>query len=224
MSRICVCDVNETLLDLSALDPLFQRIFGEAALRQVWFRQMLQSAFVSTILDSYRDFGTIAAAALTMVAAHQDIALSAEDQQAILGAMRHLPPHPEVRESLERLRHAGRRIVALTNSTLQTARMQLTHAGLAPFFEQVFSCDTVARLKPAPEVYRMVATSLGVEMDQLRLIAAHSWDVAGAMHAGCAAAFVARPGMVLDPLFTPPDIIGADLREVVASILAHDER
>ncbi len=29
MPRICVFDVNETLLDLRALDPHFERTFGE---------------------------------------------------------------------------------------------------------------------------------------------------------------------------------------------------
>ena len=33
MSRICVFDVNETLLDLRALDPHFERTFGDASVR-----------------------------------------------------------------------------------------------------------------------------------------------------------------------------------------------
>jgi 2-haloacid dehalogenase len=53
----------------------------------------------------------------------------------------------------------------------------------------------------------------------LRLVAVHSWDIAGALRAGCAAAFVARPGMVLDPLFGQPDIVGADLAAVADLIL-----
>jgi len=51
------------------------------------------------------------------------------------------------------------------------------------------------------------------------LVAAHAWDVAGAMHAGCAAAFVARPGMVLDPLAPDPVIIATDLDEVANAVL-----
>ena len=35
MTRACVFDVNETLLDLAALDPHFERVFGNAAVRQV---------------------------------------------------------------------------------------------------------------------------------------------------------------------------------------------
>lgn len=65
----------------------------------------------------------------------------------------------------------------------------------------------------------MAAHRLGVAMDQVRLIAAHAWDVAGALRAGCAAAFVARPGMVLDPLAPPPDVVGHDLAAVADQIL-----
>ncbi len=39
-------DLNETLLDLSALDPVFEELFGDASLRAVWFAQMLEVAFV----------------------------------------------------------------------------------------------------------------------------------------------------------------------------------
>jgi 2-haloacid dehalogenase len=56
----------------------------------------------------------------------------------------------------------------------------------------------------------------------VRLVAAHSWDVSGALAAGCKAAFVARPGMVLSPLGSRPDIIGADISEVVDQIIAAD--
>jgi 2-haloacid dehalogenase len=78
----------------------------------------------------------------------------------------------------------------------------------------------VRRLKPAPEPYRMAAERTGVAIGEVRLIAAHAWDIAGALRAGCAAAFIARPGMVLDPLVDQPDIVGADLREVADQILA----
>ena len=222
MPRICVFDVMETLLDLRALDPHFERIFGDVSVRQAWFTQLLQTAFVSTITDDYKDFGTVGSAALDMVAARRGVTLSQEDRSSILGAMRHVPPHPDVRDGLERLRGAGLRLVALTNSTEQVVQAQITNAGLSEYFEHLFSADTVRRLKPAPEPYRMVAERLGVGTGELRLVAAHAWDIAGALHAGCAAAFVARPGMVLDPLFAPPDVVGADLSEVAERILARE--
>jgi 2-haloacid dehalogenase len=219
MARVCVFDVNETLLDLGALDPHFERAFGDAGVRRAWFLQLLQSALVATVTGAYSDFGTAGGAALQMVAEREGVGLSDEDKQRILGGMRELPPHPEVAESLDRLRDAGLRMVTLTNSTQQVAEAQLENSGLRAYFEQILSADAVRRLKPAPEPYHMATESLGVEMEGVRLIAAHAWDVAGALRAGCAAAFVARPGMVLDPLVERPDVVGADLREVADRIL-----
>ena len=220
MARVCVFDVNETLLDLGALDPHFERVFGDAGVRRSWFLQVLQSALVATVTGVYSEFGAIGAAALDMTAERQGVRISDEDRQSILGGMRELPPHPEVPAALDGLRDAGLRLAALTNNTAEVAEAQLGNAGLSDRFEKILSADAVRRLKPAPEPYRAAAEALGVETSGVRLVAAHAWDVAGAMRAGCAAAFVARPGMVLDPLAEPPDVVGADLSEVAALIVA----
>ncbi len=115
MPRVCVFDVNETLLDLGALDAPFTRVFGDASARQAWFQQVLHSAFVATVTDAYADFSAVGRAALTMTAERRGVALSDQDSEEILDGMRHLPPHPDARESLERLRDAGLRVAALTN-------------------------------------------------------------------------------------------------------------
>jgi 2-haloacid dehalogenase len=60
VKRVCVFDVNETLLDLAALDPHFERVFGDASVRRLWFNQMLQSALVATVTDAYTTFGEAA--------------------------------------------------------------------------------------------------------------------------------------------------------------------
>jgi 2-haloacid dehalogenase len=219
MLRICVFDVNETLLDLRALDPHFQRAFGDAGVRQQWFAQFIHNAFVSTITGHYQPFGAIGAAALDMIALRRGVALDPADRMTILSEIKTLPPHPEVRSALERLGNAGFRLASLTNSTAEVAKAQLNHAGLADLFEMMLSADDVGRLKPAPEPYRYAAQEMGIEVGQMRLIAAHAWDISGALSAGCAAAFVARPGMILDPLVERPDIVGGDLNEVAAQII-----
>jgi 2-haloacid dehalogenase len=219
MARVCVFDVNETLLDLGALDPHFERIFGDASTRQAWFGQFLTSWLTAMVTGVYEEFSKIGGTALEMVAERQGVKLSDEDKGQILGGMQELPPHPEVEENLARLRDAGIRLAALTNSTQQVADAQIDNSGLREYFDQVLSADAVKRLKPAPEPYRMAAENLGVEIGQVRVVAAHAWDVAGALQAGCAAAFVARPGMVLNPLFEHPDIVGSNLREVADGIL-----
>jgi 2-haloacid dehalogenase len=219
MVRICVFDVNETLLDLGALDPQFERVFGDASTRQAWFGQFLTSWLTAMVTGVYQEFGTIGGTALEMVAERQGVKLSDEDKGQILSGMQELPPHPEVEENLARLRDAGIRLATLTNSTQQVADAQIDNSGLREYFDQVLSADAVKRLKSAPEPYRMAAENLGVEIGQVRVVADHAWDVAGALQAGCAAAFVARPGMVLNPLFERPDIVRSNLREVADGIL-----
>jgi 2-haloacid dehalogenase len=220
--RVLVFDVNETLLDLAGLDEPFARVFGDAGVRRLWFAQLLQSALVSIVTDAYADFGSAGRAALEMIAARQGVELAPGDRDAILGAMRELPAHPEVVGALELLRGAGFGLASLTNSTEAVANAQLTNAGLADHFERILSADTVRRLKPAPEPYRMAAEAMGVGVGDIRMVAAHAWDIAGALRAGCAAAFVARPGMVLDPLVPAPDIVGPDLRAVADRIVEVD--
>jgi 2-haloacid dehalogenase len=222
MRRVQVFDVNETLLDLAAMDPHFERVFGDAGVRRAWFDQMIQSALVATVTGAYRTFAEVGAAALAMTAAQAGVELREADRAAIAGQLRRLPAHPEVPDALDRLRQAGYRLAALTNSTEQVATAQLEHAGIVGLFERVLSADAVRRLKPAAEPYRMAAERMGVPVGGVRLVAAHAWDVAGAVRAGCAAAFVARPGKVLDPLVEPPDVVGADLAEVADRILAVD--
>ena len=219
MRRVQVFDVNETLLDLAAMDPHFQRIFRDPGMRVAWFDQMISSALVATVTGAYRQFGAHAMAALEMTAERAGVNLADGDREAVAAQLRQLPAHPEVAGALRRLGDAGLRLAALTNSTEQVARAQLEHAGLIDAFELVLSADMVGRLKPAPEPYQMAAERLGVAVDQVRLVAAHAWDVAGAARAGCAAAFVARPGKVLDPLVERPEIVGADLTEVADAIL-----
>ncbi len=223
MARVCVFDVNETLLDLSVLDPEFERIFGDASVRGAWFGQMIQSALVSTVTGAYSDFGAIGGAALQMTAELQGVELSDEDRQSILSMVPQLPPHPEVEESLGRLRDAGLRLATLTNSTQQVAENQMENSGLGQYFEQVLSADTVQRLKPAPEPYRMAAEKLGVDIGEIRLVAAHAWDIDGALRVGCAAAFVGRPGKVLDPLADRPDVVGPDLADVADQIISVEQ-
>src|SRR3954449_6640336 len=112
MPRVIAFDVNETLLDLRALDPLF----GDVARRKRWFAQMLQIAFVGIITDQYIGFADAQRAALEMLGE-----AAAADPDEVAAAMRSLPLHPDVAPALDRLREGGVRLCSLTNSSLETS-------------------------------------------------------------------------------------------------------
>ena len=215
-----ILDVNETLLDLAALDPLFARHLGDATARREWFATMLRSAFVATITDAYRPFGELGAAALDAVAAGRGVDLDEPAKAEILGGLRRLPPHTEVPGALARLGGSGMTVAALTNSTLEVAREQMAWSGLDRHLDAVHSADAVRRLKPAPEPYLSALEALAVGPQEAWMVAAHDWDLQGAAAVGLRPAYVARPGQ----LFAPPDLLpavnGPDLDAVVEQILA----
>lgn len=222
MADVILFDVNETLLDTRALDPFFERIFGTASVRERWFKELEALWLVTIATGKYEDFTTLAEAALQMSADKDQADLSSKDRAELLERMTTLPPYPDAAPALARLKKEGLRLAALTNGTLKSARAQLKHADLDDYFEEIMSADEVECYKPAPEPYHTAAKRLDVKPKEVRLVAAHAWDIAGAHAAGLKTAFVARPRKVLNPAGPKPDLQADDLLELTTSILRKD--
>lgn len=219
-SRHLVFDVNETLLDLTPLDPLFARHLGDAGLRRTWFASLLHWSTVTTLTGHFMDFTTLAGDCLDAVARARGIDLDADAREAIFTAIGRLPPHPEVVPALERLRAAGFTLMALTNSAQQTVDAQFEHSGLSEYFEHVRSVAHARCYKPHPDAYAVATETLACAPESLCLVAAHDWDVTGAMRAGFDGAFVAREGAVHNNAGTLPTIVGDDLTSVTERLIA----
>lgn len=218
MPETLLFDVNETLLDLRALRPHFERLFDDGQVMAEWFGLMLRHSLVATVTRRYRPFDALGKDALAMTAKKHGLDLEAAAIEDVVGEMARLPPHPDVIPALTRLREAGFRMATLTNSAPPVLFAQLEHAGLTDFFERQFSVEAVGLFKPAPEPYRYAAQQLGEPIENVRLIAAHDWDVTGAIRAGAKGAFVARKGMVLGRVGEIPDLIGPDLLAITNSL------
>ena len=220
--RVIVFDVNETLLDLGGLDDLFESIFGDALARSQWFAQLLSLSMTATIVEDYRDFSSLARAALDQVVVRYRVQPAEHELQVLLQRMQQLAPHRDAPPALECLRAGGFRLAALTNSAPSVARAQLRDAGLDDFFEAILSVDEVRRFKPAPAPYRMAARHMQVSISELRMVAAHDWDIIGAMAAGCRGAFVARGGVAFPAHAPRPDVCELSLEGVAEAILRVD--
>ncbi|MFQ5966667.1 MAG: haloacid dehalogenase type II [Acidimicrobiia bacterium] len=219
MSRVVVFDVNQTLLDLRALFPVFDRLFGDASVTREWFGRLLQASMTVSLTGNYMDFGALGRASLEMVAAGHGVTLTDEDADELIAVMRSLPAYPDAGPGLSALEEAGFRMAALTNSPPVIAGAQLASAGLIRFFEKTLSVDSVHRFKPAPEPYRMAASELDVTTADMWMVAAHDWDVAGAMAAGCRGLLVTRPGVFPNPAYPPPDLVAGDIQEAAQQLI-----
>lgn len=221
-ARVLVFDVNETLLDITVLEPLFTRVFGHAGVMRQWFAELVLYSQTITLSGQYMTFAEIGSGVLTMLSSIHAVPVHAQDREELIDTLRHLPAHEDVEPALASLTDAGFRLATLTNSAPSAGRSPLDNAGLSHWFEKQFSVDEVRRFKPAPQTYGLVAQGLGIEMSQIRLIAAHPWDTLGAQAAGCVSALVTRTGNAVLPVGPQSDVVGPDLPSVAARIIEVD--
>jgi 2-haloacid dehalogenase len=218
---IIVFDVNETLLDITTLEPLFHRVFGDRQVLREWFSALVLYSQTMTLSGLYTPFGALGLGALRMTADIHQVAIGDDDIAELKKRMGTMPAHPDAVPALTRLRDAGFRLVTLTNSASGASPTPLEKAGLSHFFERTFSVEETGKFKPAAETYRLVAKALSVETSDLCLIACHLWDTIGAQAAGCRGAFVTRPhnAILTAPGVPLPDLVAAELTELADQII-----
>jgi 2-haloacid dehalogenase len=212
---LIVFDVNETLLDLETMTPIFERIFRQKEAMRLWFANLILYSEALTLARAYVPFTDIGGAVLKMLAAARGITITAADEQELKDKFSTMPPHREVPGALRKLKAAGFRLFTLTDNLLEVQGQQLEHGGIIQEFERRFSVDQeVRRHKPAPEAYAYVERQLGVPAARLFLIASHTWDTLGAVGAGWGAALIKRPGNDVLGVGPQPDLVGSDLNEI----------
>jgi 2-haloacid dehalogenase len=219
---ILVFDVNETLINIESIAPLFHRIFGDKAVLREWFGQLVLYSDAVTLSGLYPTFFSLGQGLLEMLASIHGVKVQPSDVEELNIRMLTMPAHADAEVGLKQLKDAGFRMVTCTNSPLNpSGKSPLENAGLAHFFERQFSVDTVRAFKPSQSVYHMVSQELDVPTSSCCMVAAHVWDTIGAQSAGFSAALVARPGNA--PLIVKglpqPQVIGPDLPSVASQLV-----
>lgn len=218
---IMVFDVNETLLDIEHISPIFERVFRDRKVMREWFNQLILYSNAVTLSGPYVTFFDLAQGVLKMLADIHGAKVNGSDIDELRTRMLTMPAHPDVHAGLKQLKEAGFRLVSFTNSPPDPTTSPLKHAGIADWFERSFSIDRVRRFKPAAQGYHLVAEELAVEPSSLCMVAAHVWDTIGAQSVGYSGALITRPGNA--PLqingLPQPQIIGPDLPKVAAEAI-----
>ena len=83
-------------------------------------------------------------------------------------------------------------VYAFTHGDPAVAAAALDRAGLRTYLREVLSTQAVRAFKPAPQTYLWACEKLDSPPDRMALLAAHSWDVHGAVRAGLVGAFATR--------------------------------
>lgn len=208
-------DVNETLLDLSGLQPAFDEL-GLPDSRPLWFARTLRNGFALAASGDCRSFADIARA--TLVSLDPD-RLSPSDADGILDAFTRLTPHPDVAPGLQTLSAAGIPAMTLTVGSAEVVADIFDAHGLGDLVAGHLSAADLGRWKPAPAPYLAGCLALGYAPKAVTMVAAHSWDLHGAHRAGLRTAWISRLERAPSEIFSAPDITGEDLPAVAAAIV-----
>lgn len=217
--NIILFDINETVLNLSMLKPKFKATFGDERVMATWFSMLLHSSTVCIMTDVKTDFATLAGTMLESIAARMGIKLSQTMRDDILSGFASLPPHIDIKQALNKLKSAGFRTVAFSNSSLKLISTQITNAGLIDYFDDIISVEATGSFKPDPNVYKFAAKQLNQPLESLRLVATHDWDTHGALSVGMRAAYINRSGAIYHPLYRQPDIYETTMEDIVSKII-----
>ena len=134
-------DVDETLLDLQTMEPIFGRISGERQAMRLWFANFIMYPAALTVAGHYVPFTDIGAAVMKMLADTRSIQTTDADKKELTEKFSTMPPHPEVPATLRKLRDAGFRLFTVTDNCLRFKPVSLSMAALP-----IFSSGASARM------------------------------------------------------------------------------
>jgi 2-haloacid dehalogenase len=95
------------------------------------------------------------------------------------------------------------------------------NSGIFGRFDKILSVEMVDRFKPHRSVYEAAAKALSISTSALAMVAAHDWDIAGAISSGCDGVFITRPGQTYSPAFPDPTLTATDIADAAHQIVDH---
>jgi 2-haloacid dehalogenase len=212
-TRTVAFDVIGTLVTLENARSELQRQDAGAHVLELWFAESLRDYFSISHSESYSPLGEVLRAGLTR---H-----GIGDPDAVITAFKKLDPKPGAGDACRMLVESDSKIVALTNGSEELTESLLSHGGLAGYFDDVLSCDSIRVSKPHPRVYEMAKR---IAEGDLWMVAAHAWEIAGAARAGLRTVLAyERPDRVPE-VFPAPEIIAPDLVGAAHAILTAGPR
>jgi phosphoglycolate phosphatase len=127
--------------------------------------------------------------------------------------------YPGVREALDRLRAAGKRMAVLTNKPVRISRAILEGLGVAGHFFQIYGGNSFDLKKPDPVGVAALIKETGIPADRCLMIGDSSVDIQTARNAGvasCGVTYGFQPETLADPA---PDRLVDRLEELADWLL-----
>lgn len=127
--------------------------------------------------------------------------------------------YPGVREAIDRLRDAGKRLAVLTNKPVRMSQTIIDGLGIAPHFFRVYGGNSFEFKKPNPIGIEKLMAEASAGRDATLMIGDSSVDVRTARNAGipcCGVTWGFQPETLADPA---PDLLVDRMEDMAAWVL-----
>ena len=127
--------------------------------------------------------------------------------------------YPGVKDTLERLRKAGKRMAVLTNKPVRMSSSIVEGLGVAPYFFRVYGGNSFEFKKPHPIGVDALIKEAGVTREVTLMVGDSSVDVQTARNAGiacCGVTYGFQPESLVDPA---PEILIDRMEQLVERVL-----
>lgn len=214
-TRIVFFDVVETLFSLEPLDIRLAELDLPPGTAPLFFAQLLRDAFALSSTGTFYSFPEIARGTLEVLVDSLGYPVDEGGIKHVLAAFAELPAHPDVKPALEKLRESDCQAVLLTNGSRANSEKLIRTNGIEHLVDGLLSVEDVQLWKPRTELYREAALRYQCAPENAALIAAHAWDIQGALSAGMHGIWVQRQDSLYHPLMGRPDAQTPGLEEAV---------
>lgn len=215
--RVVLLDVFETMLQVSGLGRRFVDVGLPEHEWELFFTRTLRDGMALTLAGGAPPFAEVARAALRTTGRHR---LSEEALDHVLAGFSELPPHPDVEPALMALATARIPAYAFTQGSADVACAALDLAGLRTYLRDVISTESTSAFKPPVRVYHWACQQVAAAPERVALVAAHSWDVHGAVRAGLIGGLATRLEGAVPDVVERPHVAAERLDTVVDRLIA----
>ena len=216
-------DIFGTVLNLAgSLTPPLEELLNECGVSEtvqatdVWaqwrHRQRIEQYQDNLLMLGHSGYLAVKRRALLYTLRTLKVDFQQEQIDKFMEAYQDLKPFQDALDGLRRL-ETKYDLVMLSNGE-QSYLEHLAINRIKVNFKRILSAESAGNFKPHPIVYRFAARELGLEPQEIMMVAAHSFDILGARHSGYRGAYVNRYDLPYDDSEYRPDFITKNFQEL----------
>jgi 2-haloacid dehalogenase len=207
-------DAYGTLFDVFSVTSVCDELFPGTgdALAQLWRARQLQYSLLRSMMGRHKDFRQLTEDGLVYAAKALILDLTADKKKRLMDAYLGLTAFPDVKPGLEALKKKGVRLAILSNGEPTMLQAVAQSAGITGLLDAIISVEDVKTFKPAPQVYKLVASRFHVVATEVGFVSSNNWDINGAGSAGLYTFWIQRSAA------EPQEELGFPARRIVHAL------